>query len=69
MSRTSRTSSRAPPNAGQTVCSAFDVSNPLSPVFLAQIPLGALALPSGPRRNKKSINLVCVRPGARGQTA
>jgi YVTN family beta-propeller protein len=57
------------PNAGQTVCSAFDVSNPFAPVFLAQIPLGALALPSGQLRNKKSINLVYVRPGAKGQTA
>jgi YVTN family beta-propeller protein len=57
------------PNAGQTVCTAFDVSNPLAPVFLAQIPLGVLALPSGPLRNKKSINLVYIRPGARSQTA
>ena len=57
------------PNAGQTVCSAFDVANPLAPEFLAQIPLGALSLPSGPLRNKKSINLVYVRPGAKGQTA
>ncbi len=55
------------PNSGQTVASAFDVSNPLAPVFLAQIPLGALALPSGQLRNKKSINLVYVRPGARSQ--
>ncbi|MBE7941680.1 MULTISPECIES: YncE family protein [Ramlibacter] len=57
------------PNAGQTVCSAFDVSDPLKPAFIAQIPLGNLALPSGPLRNKKSINLVYVRPGTRGQTA
>jgi YVTN family beta-propeller protein len=57
------------PSAGQTVCTAFDVSNPLAPAFLAQIPLGSLMLPSGPLRNKKSINLVYVRPGARGQTA
>jgi len=57
------------PNAGQTVASAFDVSNPLDPKFLAQIPLGALKLPSGELRNKKSINLVYVRPGFRGQTA
>ena len=57
------------PNAGQTVCSAFDVSNPLKPAFIAQIPLGALALPSGALRNKKSINLVYVRVGAKGQTA
>jgi DNA-binding beta-propeller fold protein YncE len=56
------------PAAGETVCSAFDVTNPLAPTFVAQIPLGALALPSGPLRNKKSINLVYVRPGARGQT-
>src|SRR5207237_10299032 len=34
------------PNAGQTVASAFDVTNPLVPVFLAQIPLGELVLPS-----------------------
>lgn len=57
------------PNAGQTVCSAFDVSNPFSPQFIAQIPLGSLKLPSGELRNKKSINLVYVRPGSRGQTA
>jgi hypothetical protein len=57
------------PNAGQTVCCAFDVSNPLQPKLIAQIPLGALKLPSGELRNKKSINLVYVRPGIRGQTA
>jgi YVTN family beta-propeller protein len=57
------------PNAGQTVCSAFDVSDPLRPRFIAQIPLGNLDLPSGPLRNKKSINLVYVRPGTKGQTA
>jgi YVTN family beta-propeller protein len=57
------------PGAGQTDCTAFDVSNPLAPVFLAQIPLGSLALPSGQLRNKKSINLVYVRPGARSQSA
>jgi YVTN family beta-propeller protein len=56
------------PNAGQTVCSAFDVSDPLRPMFVAQIPLGDLALPSGSLRNKKSINLVYVRPGERSQT-
>ena len=56
-------------NAGQTVCSAFDVSNPLQPKLITQIPLGALKLPSGELRNKKSINLVYVRPGSRGQTA
>lgn len=57
------------PNAGQTVCAAFDVRQPLEPRFVAQIPLGELALPSGPLRNKKSINLVYVRPGSRSQTA
>lgn len=57
------------PNSGQTVCSAFDVSDPFKPNFIAQIPLGELALPSGKLRNKKSINLVYVRPGARSQTA
>ena len=57
------------PNAGQTCCSAFDVSDPFNPRFLAQIPLGALKLPSGELRNKKSINLVYVRPGYKGQTA
>ncbi len=56
------------PAAGQTVCSAFDVTSPLAPKFVAQIPLGALSLPSGPLRNKKSINLVYVRPGVKGQT-
>ena len=57
------------PNAGQTVCSAFDVSTPLQPKLITQIALGSLKLPSGELRNKKSINLVYVRPGARGQTA
>ena len=57
------------PNAGQTVCTAFDVSDPFNPKFLAQIPLGSLKLPSGELRNKKSINLVYVRPGTPGQTA
>ena len=57
------------PNAGQTVCTAFDVSDPFNPKFITQIPLGSLKLPSGELRNKKSINLVYVRPGHRGQTA
>lgn len=57
------------PNAGQTVASAFDVSDPFKPEFIAQIPLGSLKLPSGELRNKKSINLVYVRPGYKGQTA
>ena len=57
------------PNAGQTCCTAFDVSDPLDPRFVAQIPLGSLKLPSGELRNKKSINLVYVRPGYKGQTA
>lgn len=57
------------PNAGQTVASAFDVSDPFNPKFITQIPLGSLKLPSGELRNKKSINLVYVRPGFRGQTA
>ena len=55
------------PNAGQTVCSAFDVSDPFKPQFITQIPLGELALPSGKLRNKKSINLVYVRPGTTSQ--
>ena len=49
-------------NEGQTVCSAFDVSDPFNPKFVAQIPLGFLELPSGRLRNKKSINLVYFRP-------
>ena len=57
------------PNAGQTCCSAFDVSDPFNPRFIAQIPLGTMKLPSGELRNKKSINLVYVRPGYKGQTA
>ena len=57
------------PNAGQVVCSAFDVSSPLEPKLITQIPLGSLKLPSGELRNKKSINLVYVRPGSKGQTA
>jgi hypothetical protein len=57
------------PSAGQTVCSAFDVTDPFRPRHIAQIPLGELALPSGKLRNKKSINLVYVRPGAKSQAA
>jgi YVTN family beta-propeller protein len=57
------------PHAGQTLCTAFDVSDPFNPKLLAQIPLGSLKLPSGELRNKKSINLVYVRPGHKGQTA
>jgi YVTN family beta-propeller protein len=56
-------------HGGQTVCTAFDVSEPFKPRLIAQIPLGELSLPSGKLRNKKSINLVYVRPGARSQTA
>lgn len=56
------------PSPGQTVCSAFDVSDPFKPTFIAQIPLGSLVLPSGALRNKKSINLVYVRVGEKGQT-
>jgi DNA-binding beta-propeller fold protein YncE len=57
------------PHEGQTLATAFDVSDPYAPKFMAQIPLGSLKLPSGELRNKKSINLVYVRPGFRGQTA
>ncbi|MEW5769590.1 MAG: YncE family protein [Pseudomonadota bacterium] len=57
------------PGEGQTVCSVFDVSDPFKPGFIAQIPLGGLELPSGRLRNKKGINLVYVRPGARSQAA
>jgi YVTN family beta-propeller protein len=57
------------PNAGQTVASAFDVTDPFNPTFVTQIPLGTLDLPSGRLRNKKSINLVYVRPGAPGGRA
>lgn len=57
------------PNAGQTVCTVFDVTDPMKPRFLRQIPLGTLDLPSGKLRNKKSINLVYVRPGSPSETA
>lgn len=56
------------PSEGQTVCSVFDVSEPLRPGFVTQIGLGELSLPSGKLRNKKGINLVYVRPGSRSQT-
>jgi YVTN family beta-propeller protein len=55
------------PNAGQTVCTAFDVSDPFKPQFITQIALGEMALPSGKLRNKKSINLVYMRPGTTSQ--
>jgi YVTN family beta-propeller protein len=57
------------PNAGQTVCTAFDISDPFKPRFVAQMPLGDLPVPSGRLRNKKSIALIYVRPGGRSQTA
>jgi len=57
------------PNAGHTVACAFDVTDPMKPAFIAQIPLGALDLPSGKLRNKKSINLVYVRPGSASPSA
>lgn len=57
------------PNAGQTVCTVFDVADPFKPRFIRQIPLGSLDLPSGKLRNKKSINLVYVRPGSPSETA
>jgi DNA-binding beta-propeller fold protein YncE len=55
------------PSEGQTVCTVFDVNDPFQPGFVAQVPLGHLELPSGKLRNKKSINLVYVRPGSRSQ--
>ncbi|MDZ4843175.1 MAG: beta-propeller fold lactonase family protein [Hyphomicrobium aestuarii] len=57
------------PNAGQTVCTVFDVTDPMAPRFIKQIPLGTCDFPSGKLRNKKSINLVYVRPGAPSATA
>jgi YVTN family beta-propeller protein len=57
------------PNEGQTVCSVFDVTDPFAPTFISQIPLGSMKMMSGELRNKKSINLVYVRPGYKGQTA
>ncbi|WP_037916089.1 beta-propeller fold lactonase family protein [Sulfitobacter sp. 20_GPM-1509m] len=56
------------PNEGQTITSVFDITDPLKPVFVKQIPLGFLDLPSGQLRNKKSINLIYVRPGAQMHT-
>jgi len=56
-------------NAGQTVCAAFDISEPFNPRFVAQIPLGDLSVPSGRLRNKKSIALIYVRPGSKSQSA
>jgi len=56
------------PNEGQTVTSVFDITDPFKPVFVTQIPLGYLDLPSGQLRNKKSINLIYVRPGAQMHT-
>lgn len=50
------------PHAGQSVCSAFDVSDPYSPRVVAQIPLGSLLLPSGELRNAKSTSAIYVQP-------
>lgn len=55
-------------NAGQTVCSAFDVGGLFKPAVVSKIPLGDLALPSGGLRHKKTINLVYLRPATQGQT-
>ena len=52
------------PNAGQTVCSVFDIARPLEPQFVAQIPLGHLALPSGNLRSKKGVGVVYVHRAA-----
>lgn len=57
------------PFGGQTVCSVFDVTDPFKPQMIAQIPLGEHKLPSGALRNKKSINLVYVRPGTKSASA
>lgn len=57
------------PGEGQTLCTVLDVSDPFRPRFVDRIALGELALPSGRLRNKKGINLVFVRPGARSVTA
>ncbi len=56
-------------HAGQTVATVFDIADPTNPRLVARVPLGAVELPSGRLRNKKSINLVYVRPGARSATA
>lgn len=56
------------PGEGQTLCTVLDVSDPFRPRFLERIALADLALPSGKLRNKKGINLVFVRPGARSVT-
>lgn len=56
-------------HAGQTVVAVFDIREPMSPRPVARVPLGDLPLPSGRLRNKKSINLVFVRPGAPSATA
>src|SRR5262249_55994294 len=52
------------PNAGQTVCTAFDVSDPFGPKFITQIALGELALPSANLPNNKTTNLAYLRPAA-----
>lgn len=57
------------PEEGQGVCSVFDVADPMSPRFVKRIAIGQLKLPSGQLRNKKSVNCVYVRPGARSATA
>lgn len=57
------------PGAGQTLCTVLDVTDPFRPRFVDRVMLGDLALPSGGLRNKKGINLVFIRPGARSVTA
>lgn len=48
----------------RAMCSVFDVTDPFAPKLITRISLGGLVLPSGTLRNKKSINLLYVRPGA-----
>lgn len=57
------------PGAGQTLCTVLDVADPFRPRFIDRIAFGDLTLPSGGLRNKKGINLVFIRPGARSATA
>ena len=52
------------PNAGQTVASAFDVTDPLKPTFVTQIPLGALDLPSGKLGTRRASTLSTCGPAA-----
>lgn len=56
------------PNAGQTVCTAFEVSDPFNPRSLRKFPLGNLKLPSGECATKRVLTSFMYASAHPGQT-